>query len=125
MSEFTPLTKEILKGYINEHEHYVLQRQQLIKRIIREKYNEIIKLATKGDTKYVFPLTDYLKCLNNRVNFNNLLANTSEYGMKFINELISSIYLVLPDSNIQYNEKKIYDLQAREPIIPCIIIDWS
>ena len=125
MSEFTPLTKEILKGYINEHEHYVLQRQQLIKRIIREKYNEIIKLATKGDTKYVFPLTDYLKCLNNRVNFNNLLANTSEYGMKFINELISSIYLVLPDSNIQYNEKKIYDLQDRETIIPCIIIDWS
>ena len=125
MSEFTPLTKEILKGYINEHEHYVLQRQQLIKRIIREKYNEIIKLATKGDTKYVFPLTDYLKSLNNRVNFNNLLANTSEYGMKFINELISSIYLVLPDSNIQYNEKKIYDLQDRETIIPCIIIDWS
>ena len=39
----------------------------------REKYNEIIKLATKGETKYVFPLTDYLKCLNNRVNFNNLL----------------------------------------------------
>ena len=44
---------------------------------------------------------------------------------KFINELISSIYLVLPDSNIQYNEKKIYDLQDRETIIPCIIIDWS
>ena len=127
MSEFTPLTKEILKGYINEHEHYVLQRRNLIKGIIREKYNEIIKLAIKGETKYVFPLTDYLKCLNNRGNFErgNLLANTSEYGMKFINELISAIYLVLPDSNIQYNEKKIYDLQDRETIIPCIIIDWS
>lgn len=126
MSEFTPLTKQILKGYIND-EHNVFQRRQLIKVIIREKYNEIIKLATKGDTKYVFPLTDYLKCLNNRGNFErgNLLANTSEYGMKFINELISSIYLVLPDSNIQYNEKKIYDLQDRETIIPCIIIDWS
>ena len=124
MSEFTPLTKEILKGYINEHhEHYVFQRRNLIKGIIREKYNEIIKLATKGETKYVFPLTDYLK-VNNKGNFNRL-ANTSEYGMKFINELISAIYLVLPDSNIQYNEKKIYDLQDRETIIPCIIIDWS
>lgn len=124
MSEFTPLTKEILKGYIND-ERNVFQRRNLIKGIIQEKYNEIIKLAIKGETKYVFPLTDYLKCLNNRVNFNNLLANISEYGMKFINELISAIYLVLPDSNIQYNEKKIYDLQDRETIIPCIIIDWS
>lgn len=124
MSEFTPLTKEILKGYIND-ERNVFQRRNLIKVIIQEKYNEIIRLAIKGETKYVFPLTDYLKCLNNRVNFNNLLANTSEYGMKFINELISAIYLVLPDSNIQYNEKKIYDLQDRETIIPCIIIDWS
>ena len=125
MSEFTPLTRELLNGYVNEHQFNVYRRRDLIKGIIREKYNEIIKLAIKGETKYVFPLTDYLKCLNNRVNFNNLLANTSEYGMKFINELISAIYLVLPDSNIQYNEKKIYDLQDRETIIPCIIIDWS
>lgn len=122
MSNFTPLTREILNSYINENDVNVFQRRDQIQSIIQETYNIIIKLAIKGHTKYVFPLTNFLKCLNSR---GNLLVNMSEYHMKCINELISAVYLVLPDSNIQYSEKKIYDLQDKETTIPCIIIDWS
>jgi hypothetical protein len=123
MSEFTPLKKEILNSYKNEDEVNVFQRRVQITAIIHEMYDKIIKLAIKGDTKYIFPLTGFCKNRNPR----DILTNTSEseFRMKCINELISTIYSVLPDSNIQYNEKKIYDIQDRETIVPCIIIDWS
>lgn len=101
MSEFRPLTKEILKEYVNEHQYNVKHIREKVTSMTREKYYEIIKLAVKGDTKYVFPLTN----INSR---SKLSATTQqEYRIKFINELIRSLYLVLPDSNIQYNEKNI------------------
>lgn len=126
MSDLTPLTKELLNGYKNENQSNVFQRRNEIKSITQEIYCEIINLAIKGDTKYVFSLTNF--CKNHSKNYNhrsNLLVNKTEYHMKYINELISAIYLILPDSNIQYIEKKIYDLQDRETTVPCIIIDWS
>jgi hypothetical protein len=117
MSEFRPLTKEILKEYANENPHVINDIRYQITYITKQIYHEIIQLAMKGDTKYAYELTIYRPSISKRT--------SPEYKTIYVKELISSLYLVLPDSNIQYNEKKIYDLQDRETIVPCIMIDWS
>jgi hypothetical protein len=61
-----------------------------------------------GDTKYTFALYNqpYLQ------------------DKKYIIELITELYLVFPDSTIQYTEKNLYDIQDNKTIVQCIVIDW-
>ena len=44
---------------------------------------------------------------------------------KYILELIIELYLVFPDSLIQYTEKKLCGIEDFKIIEPCIVIDWS
>ena len=103
----SPLIKETLKNYKNDMEAQV--RMNMMKDYVQKIYGEIIRSAMYGDTDYTFSLYNqpYLQ------------------DKKDILELIGELYLVFPDSLIQYNEKKLCGIEDSKIIEPCIVIDWS
>ena len=103
----TPLTKETLKKYKNDMESQV--RMNMMKDYVQKIYGEIIRSAMYGDTNYDFVLYNkpYLQ------------------DKKYIIELITELYLVFPDSLIQYTEKNLCGIENSKIIEPCIVIDWS
>jgi len=100
----SPLTKETLKKYKNDMEAQL--RMNMMKDYVHKIYGNIIRSAIYGDTDYTFALYNqpYLQ------------------DKKDIIELITELYLVFPDSLIQYTEKNLCDSKIIEP---CIVIDWS
>jgi len=113
-----PLHKEELFKFKNDKQ--VQERMFLIKGDVQYIYNETILTAVNGGTKYIFSL-------NNR-NFlqehNGYIMDKEKWRRIYIQELIRELYDVFPDLTIHYDTRKLYDLQERETIIPCIIIDW-
>ena len=103
----TPLTKERLKSYENDMEAQV--RMNTMKDYVKNIYSETIRNAMYGRTDYTFVLYNqpYLQ------------------EKKYILELITELYLVFPDSLIQYTEINLSDIEDSKIIEPCIVIDWS
>ncbi len=102
----TPLTKETLEKYKNDMEAQV--RMNMMKEYVHKIYGDIIRSAMYGDTNYTFALYNkpYLQ------------------DRKYIIELITELYLVFPDSLIQYTEKKLSGIEDSKIVEPCIVIDW-
>ena len=100
----TPLTKETLKKYKNDMEAQV--RMNMMKDYVHKIYGDVIRSAMCGETNYTFALyrQPYLR------------------DKKDILELIAELYLVFPDSLIQYTEKNVCGIS--NIIEPCIEIDW-
>ena len=103
----TPLSKETLKKYKNDKEAPV--RMNIIKGYVQKIYGETIKNAINGYTNYTFALS------------NQRYLNDKQY----ILELITELYLVFPDSVIQYTEKNLCGIENIKNFEPCIEIDWS
>ena len=106
----TPLTKETLKKFKDDKN--VQERMIIMKGYVQKIYGEVIKSAVNGNTSYAFSfssLFDYQRYLNDK---------------QHIIELITELYLVFPDSTIQYNEKYVYDIQDNKTVVKCIDIDW-
>jgi hypothetical protein len=103
----SPLTKETLKGYKNDMEVQV--RMNIMKNYVQKIYSETIRSAIYGDTNYTFAIYNqpYLQ------------------DKKYIIELITELYLVFPDSLIQYTEKNLCGIEDAKIIEHCIDIDWS
>jgi hypothetical protein len=103
----SPLTKETLKKYKNDMEAQV--RMNMMKGYVQKIYGETIRSAIYGDTEYTFALYNqpYLQ------------------DKKYILELITELYLVFPDSLIQYTEINLSGIEDSKIIEPCIVIDWS
>lgn len=102
----SPLTKETLKRYKNDMEAQL--RMNMMKGYVQKIYGEIIRSAMYGDTNYTFVL------------YNQPYLDDKQY----IIELITELYLVFPDSLIQYTEKNISGIEDSKIIEPCIVIDW-
>ena len=105
----SPLTKETLKKYKNDKN--VQERMIIMKGYVQKIYGEVIKSAVNGNTSYT-------------VSLSNLYNSHLYLHDKHIIELITELYLVFPDSTIQYNEKNIYDIQDNKTVAKCIDIDW-
>ena len=105
----SPLTKETLKKYKNDMEAQV--RMNIMKGYVQKIYGEIIRTAVNGCTSYIFQLG----CSSNQRYLDN---------KDYIIELITELYLVFPDSLIQYTEKNLCDIESYKTITPCIDIDW-
>ena len=103
----TPLTKETLKKYKNDMEAQA--RIYIMKYYVQKIYGEIIESAMYGKTNYDFVL------------YNKLYLR----DWKDIIELITELYLVFPDSLIQYTEKNLCGIENSKIFEPCIVIDWS
>jgi len=106
----TQLTKETLKKFKDDKS--VQDRMNFIKGYVQKIYGEVIKSAVNGNTSYTFSfssLFDYQRYLNDK---------------QHIIELITELYLVFPDSSIQYTEKYLYDIQDNKTVVECIVIDW-
>ena len=103
----SPLIKETLKNYKNDMEAQV--RMNMMKDYVQKIYGETIRSAMYGNTNYTFALYNqpYLQ------------------DKKYIIELITELYLVFPDSLIQYTEKNICGIEYSKIVEPCIVIDWS
>jgi hypothetical protein len=103
----TPLTKETLKKIKDDKS--VQERMYNIKGYVQKIYGEVIKSAINGNTSYTFSLSNqrYL------------------HDKQHIIELITELYLVFPDSTIQYTEKNLYDIQDNKTVVKCIVIDWE
>ena len=103
----SPLTKETLKQYKNDMDVQV--RMNMVKEYVRKIYGETIRSAMHGSTEYTFVLHNqsYLQ------------------DKKYIQELITELYVVFPDSLIQYTEKNICGIEYSKIVEPCIVIDWS
>ena len=85
------------------------ERMKIIKGYVQRIYGEVIKSAVNGNTNYTFLLSNQ-RYLNDK---------------QHILELITELYLVFPDSSIQYTEKYLYDdIQDNKTIVECIVIDW-
>jgi hypothetical protein len=102
----SPLTKETLKKYKNDMEAQI--RMNMIKNYVQKIYSEIIRSAMYGDTNYTFSL-----------------YNQPYLQDKYIIELITELYLLFPDSHIQYTEKNLSGIEESKISEPCIVIDWS
>lgn len=102
----SPLTKETLKRYKNDMEAQL--RMNIMKGYVQKIYGEIIRSAMYGDTNYTFVL------------YNQPYLDDKQY----IIELITELYLVFPDSLIQYTEKNISGIEDSKIFEPCIVIDW-
>ena len=107
----TQLTKETLKKFKDDKS--VQDRMNFIKGYVQKIYGEVIKSAVNGNTSYTVSLSS--------------LYNSHLYLRdKHIIELITELYLVFPDSSIQYTEKYLYDdIQDNKTIVECIVIDWE
>jgi hypothetical protein len=103
----TPLTKETLKKYKNDIEAQV--RINTMKGYVQEIYGEVIRTAIYGYTNFIFPL------------YNKRYLEDKHY----ILELITELYLVFPDSLIQYTEKNLCGIENIKNFEPCIEIDWA
>jgi hypothetical protein len=103
----SPLTKETLKRYKNDTDAQV--RMNIMKDYVQKIYSEIIRTAIYGYTDYTFSLS------------NQRYLDDKQY----ILELITELYLVFPDSLIQYTEKDLCNIQDYKTITPCIVIDWA
>jgi hypothetical protein len=103
----SPLTKETLKKYKNDMEVQV--RMNIMKNYVQKIYGETIRSAIYGETKYTFAL------------YNQLYLQDKKY----IIELITELYLVFPDSLIQYTEKNLSGIEDSKIVEPCIVIDWT
>ena len=101
------LTKETLKKYKNDMEAQA--RINIMKNYVHKIYGDIIRSAMYGDKKYIFPL------------YNQLYLRDKEH----ILELITELYLVFPDSLIQYTEINLSGIENSKITEPCIVIDWS
>ena len=103
----TPLTKETLKKYKNDMEAQV--RMNIMKDYVQKIYGNVIRSAMYGETNYTFALyrQPYLR------------------DKEYILELITELYLVFPDSLIQYTEKNLCGIENIKNFEPCIEIDWS
>ncbi len=103
----SPLTKETLKKYKNDMEAQI--RMNMMKDYVQKIYGEIIRSAMYGETNYTFVLYNqpYLQ------------------DKKNIIELITELYLVFPDSLIQYTDKNVCGIKNSKIYEPCIEIDWS
>ena len=103
----SPLTKETLKKYKNDMEAQV--RMNMMKDYVHKIYGETIRSAMYGHTEHIFALYNqpYLQ------------------DIKYILELITELYLVFPDSLIQYTEINLSGIEDSKIIEPCIVIDWS
>ena len=103
----TPLTKETLKNYKNDMEAQV--RMNMMKEYVHKIYGETIRSAMYGATDYTFALykQPYLQ------------------DKKYIIELITELYLVFPDSLIQYTKINLCGIENSKIFEPCIVIDWS
>jgi len=108
MNNIRPLHKEELAKFKNDKQ--VQERMYCIKGDVQYIYNETIKAAVNGVTKYIFSLGNHRYLQMNKT---------------YIHELIRELYYVFPDSTIQYDTKILYDLQDIETIIPCIILEWA
>ena len=106
----SPLTKETLKKYKNDKN--VQERMIIMKGYVQKIYGEVIKSAVNGNTSYTFSFSSLF-------NYQRYL-----HDKQHIIELITELYLVFPDSTIQYNEKNIYDIQDNKTVAKCIDIDW-
>ena len=102
----TPLTKETLKNYKNDMEAQI--RMNMMKDYVHKIYSEIIRTAMYGDTNYTFAFYNqpYLQ------------------DKKYIIELITELYLVFPDSLIQYTEKNLCGIENIKINEPCIEISF-
>ena len=107
----SPLTKETLKRYKNDKE--VQGRMNRNKGYVQKIYGETIKSAINGNTNYT--------CALSSLHHYQLYLHDKQY----ILELITELYLVFPDSTIQYTEKNICGIEDSKIIEPCIVIDWS
>ena len=105
----TPLTKETLKKIKDDKN--VQERMIIIKGYVQKIYGEVIKSAVNGNTSYT-------------VSLSNLYNSHLYLHDKHIIELITELYLVFPDSTIQFTEKYLYDIQDNKTIVECIVIDW-
>jgi len=103
----SPLTKETLKKYKNDMKAQV--RMNMRKDYVQKIYSETIRSAMYGDTTYTFAL------------YNQPYLQDKIY----ILELITELYLLFPDSVIQYTEKNLCGIENSKIIEPCIVIDWS
>jgi hypothetical protein len=105
--QISPLTKETLKKY--KHDMDAQVRMNIMKGYVQTIYGETIRSAMYGDTNYTFALYNqpYLQ------------------DKKDIIELITELYLVFPDSLIQYTEKNLSGIEDSKITEPCIVIDWS
>ena len=103
----SPLTKETLKRYKNDMEAQV--RMNIMKGYVQKIYGATIRTATNGYTNYTFFL------------YNQRYLDDKQY----ILELITELYLVFPDSLIQYTETNLCDIQSYKTNTPSIFIDWS
>ena len=103
----TPLTKETLKKYKNDMEAQV--RMNMMKDYVHKIYGDVIRSAMYGETNYIFALYNqpYLQ------------------DKKYILELITELYLVFPDSVIQYTEKSLCGIKGSKISESCIVVDWS
>jgi len=108
MNTIRPLHKEELAKFKNDKQ--VQERMYCIKGDVHYIYNETIKAAVNGCTKYIFSLENHRYLQMNKT---------------YIVELITELYYVFPDSTIHYDTKILYDLQEKEMIIPCIILEWA
>ena len=106
----TPLTKETLKKFKDDKS--VQERMIIMKGYVQKIYGEVIKSAVNGNTSYTVSLSS--------------LCNYQRYlhDKQHILELITELYLVFPDSSIQYNEKYLYDIQDNKTVVECIVIEW-
>lgn len=107
MNTIRPLHKEELAKF--KYDKQVQERMYCIKGDVQYIYNETIKAAVNGCTKYIFSLENHRYLQMNKI---------------YIQELITELYYVFPDLSIHYDTKKLYDLQEKEMIIPCIILEW-
>ena len=103
----TPLTKETLKKYKNDMEAQA--RIYIMKNYVQKIYGNIISSAMYGETNYIFAL------------YNQPYLRDKEH----ILELITELYLVFPDSLIQYTEKNLCGMEDSKIMEPCIVIDWE
>ena len=106
----TPLNKETLKKIKDDKS--VQERMIIMKGYVQKIYGEVIKSAVNGNTSYTVSLSSLF-------NYQRYL-----HDKQHIIELITELYLVFPDSTIQYNEKNIYDIQDNKTVVKCIVIDW-
>ena len=102
----TPLSKETLKKYKNDMEAQV--RMNRMKDYVHKIYGDVIRSAMYGETNYTFALYNqpYLQ------------------DKKYIIELITELYLVFPDSLIQYTEKNLCGIENIKINEPCIEISF-
>jgi hypothetical protein len=105
----TPLTKETLKKFKDDKS--IQERMIIMKGYVQKIYGEVIKSAVNGNTSYT-------------VSLSNLYNSHLYLHDKHIIELITELYLVFPDSTIQFTEKYLYDIQDNKTVVECIVIDW-